>query len=323
MTHSATERQLAEPRYHRGLHLYAAATAAATLILIIAGALVTSNDAGLAAPDWPLSYGQVFPKMVGNLLYEHSHRLIATSVGLLTIGLNIWLWRAEPRRWVRLTGMAGLAAVVAQGILGGITVLFYLPLVISASHASLAQIFFCLAVSVAVFTSRGWLAPHEVREDTMSPPLRTRCAGACAMILAQLMVGATLRHSATWDQYPPTGLLFAHITGAIVVTLMVAWVVASVIRTRPRPSYLKRPAMALAVLLAAQLAAGIAAYISRMSSPDAPQPLNPMVEITVAHVALGALTLAAAVVLTLRVFQTEPSRSSAIAFSSAEGRAAL
>lgn len=290
--------------YHSGLHLYSLFTAGATLILIVAGALVTSNDAGLAAPDWPLSYGQVFPKMVGNLLYEHSHRLIATSVGLLTIGLNIWLWKTEQRRWVRRVGLAALGAVVAQGILGGITVLFYLPLAISASHACLAQIFFCLTVGVAVFTSRSWLAERDVADDPSVPPLRYRCSLACVMILAQLILGAVLRHSAPWDQYPPSSLLFAHVTGAIVVTLTLAWVVASVYRAHGSDPYLTKPALVVAALLIAQLSAGVAAYVTRMASPNEPQPLDPMISVTVAHVALGALTLAVTFVLTLRVFKS-------------------
>lgn len=323
MIHHGAGKDTQYSGYHSGLHLFSILTATATLVLILAGALVTSNDAGLAAPDWPLSYGQVFPKMVGNLLYEHSHRLIATSVGLLTIGLNIWLWKTEQRRWVRRVGLAALGAVVAQGILGGITVLYYLPLVISASHACLAQIFFCLTVAVAVFTSRGWLAHRGTAAVASEPALRLRCSAACLVILAQLMLGAVLRHSATWDQYPPPSLLMAHIAGAIIVALTVGWMVVSVYRSHSGDSFLTRPALVVSVLLVAQLAAGIAAYLTRMASPDAPQPLNPMIGVTVAHVALGALTLAATFVLTLRVFKTLPSSSIAMDFASSAGRAAL
>ena len=111
--------------------------------MLIAGALVTSNDAGLSVPDWPLSYGSLLPPMVGGIFYEHGHRMIATLVGTLSIVLAVWLWRVESRRWVRWLGVAALGAVVAQGILGGITVLFFLPPPISAAHATLAQLFFC------------------------------------------------------------------------------------------------------------------------------------------------------------------------------------
>src|SRR6267143_5064611 len=129
-----------------GVHRFALLVAGATFFLIIAGALVTSNDAGLATSDWPLSNGQVFPKMVGNLFWEHGHRLVATSVGLLTIGLVVFLFVREKRSWVRRLGVGALALVVAQGLLGGLTVKLNLPLVVSAAHATLAQLFFCTAV---------------------------------------------------------------------------------------------------------------------------------------------------------------------------------
>src|SRR5712692_4704038 len=137
----------------RGVHRFAVLVACATFFLIIAGANVTSHDAGLATSDWPLSNGQVFPKMVGNLFWEHGHRLVATTVGLLTIGLAIFLYRVEQRRWLRRLGLVALGAVIAQGLLGGLTVKLMLPLIVSAAHATLAQLFFCTLVSLTVFTS--------------------------------------------------------------------------------------------------------------------------------------------------------------------------
>src|SRR4030042_1557016 len=136
--------------YHRGLHRFAVFTACATFGLLVMGALVTSNDAGLSVPDWPLSYGSLTPPMVGGIVYEHTHRVVASLVGLLTIGLAIWLGRREERRWVRRIGYFALGAVVAQGLLGGLTVLLKLPPVVSVFHACLAQAFFCLTVTLAV-----------------------------------------------------------------------------------------------------------------------------------------------------------------------------
>src|SRR6202166_872841 len=115
-----------QPRI-RNVHRFAVFTACCTFLLLIAGALVTSNDAGLSVPDWPLSYGSLTPPMVGGIFYEHGHRVIASFVGLLSIVLAVWLWRVEPRRWVRRLGWAALGAVVAQGLLSGLTVLFFLP----------------------------------------------------------------------------------------------------------------------------------------------------------------------------------------------------
>ena len=143
------------------LRLYTRFVALSTAVLIFAGGLVTSTGSGLSVPDWPNTYGQfmfTFPldKMVGGIRFEHSHRLIASTVGFLILVLAVWLWRAEPRAWVRRLGYLALAAVITQGILGGITVLWYLPEPISIAHASLAQIVFCLTTAIALVTSRGW-----------------------------------------------------------------------------------------------------------------------------------------------------------------------
>src|SRR5436853_576587 len=129
------------------LPVFAALVAASTALLIFAGGLVTSTGSGLSVPDWPNTYGWfmwTFPlsKMVGGIFYEHLHRLIASTVGFLIVVLAVWLYRAEPRRWVRLLGYIALGAVITQGILGGITVLWYLPDAISIAHAGLAQIGF-------------------------------------------------------------------------------------------------------------------------------------------------------------------------------------
>ena len=143
------------------LHLYALVVAASTAVLIFAGGLVTSTGSGLSVPDWPNSYGWfmfTFPleNMVGGIFYEHCHRLIASTVGFLILVLAVVLWRVEPRALGARLGFIALAAVITQGILGGITVLWYLPDPISIAHASLAQIVFCLTTAIALATSPGW-----------------------------------------------------------------------------------------------------------------------------------------------------------------------
>src|SRR6476469_8892357 len=125
------------------LHRFAKFVAGCTVLLVLAGSLVTSTGSGLSVPDWPTTYGSnmfAFPpsKWVGGILYEHGPRLIASTVGFLTTVLAGWLWRAYPGRWVRRLGAAALAAVIVQGVLGGITVLFFLPAAISTAHAGLA-----------------------------------------------------------------------------------------------------------------------------------------------------------------------------------------
>src|ERR1041384_2449822 len=193
---------------NRGLNRFAIFVACATLFLIIAGALVTSHDAGLATNDWPLSNGQVFPKMVGNLFWEHGHRMVATTVGILTIVLMVYVLRVEQRSWVRKLGVIALVLVIAQGLLGGLTVKLMLPLAVSAAHATLAQLFFCTTVSLAVFTSRSWTEAVPIGEEKDNVPVRYLCTAALVTIFLQLILGATLRHSATWDKQLPTELIF-------------------------------------------------------------------------------------------------------------------
>src|SRR6185503_3090300 len=153
-----------------GLHRFAVATAGATFVLLFVGGLVTSTGSGRAVPDWPLACGQFFPAMVGGVLFEHGHRLAASAVGLLTLVLAGWIVLWEPRPGVRLLGLAALAAVVLQGVLGGITVLYKLPLAVSVTHACLAQAFFALTVTLAVLTGPTWTAGRALRHDTGRPP---------------------------------------------------------------------------------------------------------------------------------------------------------
>jgi len=310
----------------KGLHRFAVLVACATFFLIIAGANVTSHDAGLATSDWPLSNGSLFPKMVGNLFWEHGHRMVATGVGILTIVFNLYVWeidirlagllkrvfgrvqaehdyRRERRSWMRWFAFSALGVVIAQGLLGGLTVKLNLPLAVSAAHATLAQLFFLITVSLAVFTSKGW-REHEARiAEDGGPSVRSLGVVALIAILAQLVLGATLRHSATWDQDLPTSLLLAHLGGALIVTLILGFTITSVLLRYRSEKYLATPALLAAVLLGAQLGLGLAAYITRVRSPYDPQPLTPMVALTVAHVACGALVFATTIVLTLRAFR--------------------
>jgi heme a synthase len=291
---------------NKGLNRFAILVACATFFLIIAGALVTSNDAGLATPDWPLSNGQFFPKMVGNLFWEHGHRMVATTVGILTIALAVYIRVKEKREWVWKLGLFALIAVIAQGLLGALTVKLMLPLPVSTAHATLAQLFFCTTVSLAVFTSRSWMEAQPLREEKETLPLRHMCAAALVTIFLQLILGATLRHSATWDKHLPTELILAHIGGAFAVTLALGSAALTTLRRHKDEAFLTRPAVAALSLLVVQLFLGIAAYLTRLASPSDPQPLNPMIAITVAHVACGALVFVSTIVLTLRTFRVLP-----------------
>jgi len=284
-----------QSRSNHSVHRFAVFTAACTFLLLIAGALVTSNDAGLAVPDWPLSYGSVLPPMVGGIFWEHGHRMIATFVGILTIYLAVWLWRVEPRPWVKKLGLAALGLVIAQGVLGGITVLFYLPAPISAAHATLAQLFFVTVISIALFTSAWWQRDNPEMEDSGSPRLRSLALATSAVIFLQLILGAAFRHNAFG--------IIPHLIGAVVVTLMILWT-GRVVRTRfGSVQPLRQTGRLLQALLAIQLLLGGAAYWAILAARPEPQPLPLYVLVTVAHVAVGALTLAASVLLTLCSFR--------------------
>jgi len=287
----------------KGVHRFALLVAGATFFLIIAGANVTSHDAGLAVPDWPLSFGKFFPKMVGNVFWEHGHRMIAATVGFLTIILAVYVQIREKRSWVKRLAWAALGLVILQGLLGGLTVKLLLPLAVSAAHATLAQLFFLTTVSLAVFTSGNWTEAGATVTEPGGVSLRSLCVASLAVILAQLVLGATLRHSATWDQPLPTGLLLAHIGGAVVVTVTLAVTVLTVLFRHRSEKFLTRPALIALMLLAVQLLLGLASYIVRAASPFEPQPLTPMIAVTVAHVSCGALVFAATIVTTLRVFR--------------------
>jgi heme a synthase len=294
----------------KGLNRFAILVASATFFLIIAGALVTSNDAGLATEDWPLSNGQFFPEMVGNLFWEHGHRMVATTVGMLTIVLMIYILVKEKRLWVRRLGVIALLAVITQGLLGGLTVKLLLPLWVSSAHATLAQLFFCITVSLAVFTSRSWIEARELpAEEKGTWPLRYLCTVALVTILLQLVLGATLRHSATWDHHLPTELVLAHVGGALLVVLALGNAALTVLRRHKGETFLTRPARIALILLVVQLFLGLAAYMTRLASPGDPQPLNPMISITVAHVACGALVFVTTIVMTLRTYKVLPAPS--------------
>lgn len=183
------------------LHRFAIFTTVCTFLLIIAGGLVTSTQSGLSVPDWPTTYGHFmffFPlgDMVGGIFYEHSHRMIASFVGFLTVILAIWIWRKDDRAWMKGLGIVALGTVVAQGILGGLTVLFMLPTPISVSHATIAQAFFSIIASITLFTSPWWKKDHpKYYEQDKHVSLRHLSLAMTIGVFVQLILGALMRHT--------------------------------------------------------------------------------------------------------------------------------
>ncbi len=197
--------------FNKALHRFALFTAVSTFFLIVAGGLVTSTNSGLAVPDWPLSYGQIMPPMVGGIFYEHGHRMIASFVGLLTTVLAFWLWRKESRKWVRVLGFIALAAVIIQGILGGLTVIFLLPTPISVSHATLAQSFFCIIAALALFTSRWWHDEPSVVPREAGFSLLAVSSLLFLSVFIQLVLGAIMRHTQSGLAIPDFPLSYGYL----------------------------------------------------------------------------------------------------------------
>lgn len=314
------------------LHRFASLTAAATFVLIFAGALVTSTGSALSVPDWPLSYGKLMPPMVGGVRFEHSHRLIAGSVAILMLILAIWLAWREPRRWVRGLGFAALGAVFLQALLGGITVLRLLPHAISVAHACLGQTFFCLVVSIALVTSPRWQRESPAASD--DPMLRDRRLVArlaiftVATVYVQLILGAVMRHTnsglaipdfplafghllpPTWSG--PVAIHFAHRLWALVVTGAVAAFVATIVKSPGLRPALWRPATLLAALIPAQITLGAVTVLSQKQAVA-----------TSAHVATGALILVTSLVLAIRASQHAQPHGGALPVLAADSLASL
>ena len=285
-------------------HRFAVLTAAATYALLFLGGLVTSTGSGLAVPDWPLSFGQVMPEMVGGVLFEHGHRLAASTVGLLTLVLSVWTVVREQRPGVRALGIVMLVAVILQGVLGGVTVLYKLPLAVSVTHACLAQAFFCLTVVMAVVTGPAW-GPPRARPIELAAPLPALAACTTALVFVQLALGALVRHTGAGlaipdfplafgrivppFETPLISLHFAHRVGALVIATMTLTLASTVFRHPGADRGLRRLTALGVALLVAQIALGASIIWTRRS-----------VVPTTTHLVVGAALLATCLVVTLR-----------------------
>ncbi len=277
--------------YNSAHHRFAVFTAFATFILIVAGALVTSNDAGLSIPDWPTSFGSFsVPPLHGGIRYEWSHRAIAGSTMILTLAIAVWTWLVEKRRWMKWLSVAALGTIIIQAILGGLTVRLLQP----------PWTFFCIATVIALFTGRRWVEEvPRVELDTRKPSLITLTLLSIFVLYVQLIVGAMFRHHGmSW---------WPHVLNAPVVAFVLAWTAIRALSLYSRIETIRRPAVLMLALLIAQLCLGFLAFLTRVAwGHDAIQPELPMVSSTVAHVAVGALLLATAVVLAIQVWRHVP-----------------
>jgi cytochrome c oxidase assembly protein subunit 15 len=283
-----------------------------TFVLVVAGGTVTSTASGLAVPDWPTTFGYPMfsvPTSIlrGAVLIEHGHRVLASLVGVLILVTAVWAWMMEPRGWVR--GLAGLAliAVVVQGLLGGLTVLRQLPPAVSSAHAALAHAVFGMTVGLALATGqrRDALWPAGGSADGRSPRAPGRLTlVAATLVYAQIVLGAVVRHTGSGLAIPDFPLAFgrilppiwslkvalhlAHRLGAVAVVIAVGWLAYEVYRLRA-PRHLALPALWMLLLVLIQVVLGGLAVLTGRSEL-----------VTVAHVAAGALLLAAGLVLAWR-----------------------
>ena len=287
------------------LRLYSKIVAGSTFLLLLAGGAVTSTGSGLAVPDWPLSFGQWMPPMVGGIRYEHAHRLVAALVGSMIVIEAVWLWRADRRAWLKVLGGMAVAGVVIQGLLGGLTVLLALPDPVSISHAILAEIVFGLTVTIALACSRGWEETAGERTlDVRVPAFLTLAVATTILIFLQILLGAAVRHTgaglaipdfplAYGQLVPPLGsrpvlLHFAHRVGALLVVLAVGWTALRAWRSHRGDPRLLVPALLLAALVALQIVLGAWTVLSYKAA-----------WIATAHLGIGALLWATGLVLAL------------------------
>jgi heme a synthase len=288
--------------YNRAHHAFAVFTACAAFVVITAGALVTSNDAGLSVPDWPTSFGYLVkvPHFVGGIRYEWSHRMVAGTLVSLTLAIAIWTLLVEKRRWLRWLAIGAFCTVIAQAILGGLTVLLFQPPWISTAHATVAQTFFCIAVAIALFTGRRWVEEQpRVEFDSRRPSLSTLTLFSIFVLYVQLILGGMFRHHGmSW---------WPHVANAVIVSFVLAWTAVRALSVYSQIEAVRRPAIVMLSLLIAQLCLGFTAFLTRVAwGKDAAQPELPMVASTVAHVAVGALLLATTVVLAIQVWRHVP-----------------
>jgi heme a synthase len=284
--------------YHPGVHRFAVFTVCWTVLLLVAGALVTSNDAALSVPDWPKSFGTWTPPMVGGVFYEHSHRVIAGALGVCTLILAVLIWVKEERRWLRWFAVIAVGGIVAQAILGGQVVIQLLHYWLPVMHACFAQIMFGALLSIAVFTSNWWVSDRPQLEDRGSPSIHSLALLNALVIFLQVFLGAGFRHK----EIP----IWPHAAGSLAVLAMVVWTAVALRKRFESSPELTKMRILLHSVFGLQFLLGIGAYWSRISTADAAQPMPVMVALTVTHTVVGALLFAVSILTILLCYRLVP-----------------
>ena len=238
--------------------------------------------------------GERLDVYVHGVLYEHSHRLIGSIVGFLTIALMVSIWAKDARKWMKWLGVIALVAVIAQGVMGGLRVT-NLSRVLAIIHACFAQAFFALTAGLALFTSRSWLQTSVDVETRNVSRLRNLSLITLGLIYIQFIFGAVLRHTGN--------RLDAHLLFAGLVTIHIFLLLRRILKNYPENRSFVRLILLLSGLLAVQLTLGFGAYLAEFTAFGEGLPLVAGVIITTAHVAIGALMLVVSVALTLNIFR--------------------
>lgn len=286
--------------YSAGTHRFAKFVVAWTVLLFVAGALVTSNNAALSVPDWPKSFGTWFPslrQLAGGAFFEHSHRVIAGVMGVLTLVLAILIWVKDSRRWLRWFGVIAVLGVVVQAVLGGEVVRQLLQYWLPVLHACFAQIVFAAVLGIAVFTSQWWISERPQLADAASPSIHSLAILNAAVIFLQVVLGAGFRHS----EIP----VWPHMAGALLVLGTVTWTAVAMRKRFGDAPEMSRARVLLHSIFGAQFLLGFGAYWARLTSEKS-GPSSATVWLTVTHTVVGALLFALSVLIVLICFRLVP-----------------
>jgi len=287
--------------YHSGIHKFAVFTVCWTILLFVAGALVTSNDAALSVIDWPKSHGSWVPplsSLQGGDFYEFSHRFVAGGLGIITLLLAVLLVLRERRVWLRWLGVIAVLGVVVQAILGGQVVMQLLHYWLPVIHACFAQIVFAAVLAIAVFTSKWWVSERPQLEDKGSPSIHFVATLNAVVVYLQVILGAGFRHK----DIP----IWPHAAGALVVLGTVTWTAVALRRRLGASRELGVARILLHAIFGIQFLLGLLAYWSRRTTAEAPQPMPVMVWLTVIHTVVGAILFAFSVLVVLMCYRLVP-----------------
>ena len=299
--------------YNPLIHRFAVFLVFWTVLLFVAGALVTSNDAALSVPDWPKSHGSWVPPLStlrAGALFEFSHRAIAGSLGIFMLILAVLLWRRDRRPALRWFGVIAVLGVAVQAVLGGQVVIQLLHYWLPVIHACFAQIMFAAILAIALFTSKWWISEQPQLEDRGTPSIHFLALLNAVAIYLQVILGAGFRHK----EIP----IWPHMVGAGVVLGTVIWTAVALRKRFGESRELSKTRVMLHAIVGIQILLGFGAWWSRLSTADAPQPMPVMVSLTVTHTVIGALLFGLGVAVVLMCYRLVPRKREELAAAQRE-----